>query len=100
MKPEKREKMTTALLAKIDAAMLTDADMRREAIVEGRIGLKEMSDEEFEDFALDSYNLDEQNNFCDQCGAASDDGEGENGLCGNCADKLYNDDGELIGEKK
>ena len=99
MTPEKREKMTAALVTKIDAALLTDADMRREAIVEGRIGLKEMDDDAFEDFALDCYNLDEQN-FCDQCGDPSDDGEGENGLCGNCADKLYNEDGKRIGEKK
>jgi hypothetical protein len=89
MTPAKREKFIAALLPKIDALMQSQGDMRKEAIVHGRIGLDEMDDNELCDFALDCYELDEQN-FCDECGAPSNDGEGENGLCGNCADRHVN----------
>ncbi len=31
--------------------------------------------------------LDAAENFCSECGADNDDGEGWDGLCGNCADR-------------
>jgi hypothetical protein len=37
--------------------MTQDKDMREEAIIEGRIGLDEMSDEELIDFARDCWDL-------------------------------------------
>lgn len=75
--------------------MEKDPEMCREAIVEGRTGLNEMADGDLEDFALDCWNVDAAD-MCDQCGEPNDDGEGEDGLCGNCADKRYNEDGERV----
>lgn len=93
MNAQQREKMTKALVELIDAAMLRDPGMRLEAIVEGRIGLAEMADGDFVEFARDCWDLDDQD-FCIQCGAPSNDGEGEDGLCGSCADRRYAEQGE------
>jgi hypothetical protein len=54
---QQREVMVERLYLSIDFAMTQDKDMREEAIIEGRIGLDEMSDEELIDFARDCWDL-------------------------------------------
>lgn len=41
-----------------------------------------------------SYDGYDESNTCTNCGRPTDDGEGYDGLCGNCADKANGEDDE------
>jgi uncharacterized protein YjiS (DUF1127 family) len=57
LKIKQREEYIKRLSVIIAKAMEHDADLRMDAIIEGRIGLKEMDDEELVDFGIDVWNL-------------------------------------------
>lgn len=49
--------LTDILTERINEAMLESETMRLEAILEGRVGLNEMSDQELIDFAQDCWDI-------------------------------------------
>jgi hypothetical protein len=53
-----RQRYIDELSEIIQAAMQDDVDLRLEAIVEGRVGLDEMSDEELRSLGEDCWDLD------------------------------------------
>lgn len=52
-----REKYTEELAQLISEALWKNEDLRYEAAIEGRTGLKEMTDDELAEFGLDCYDL-------------------------------------------
>lgn len=52
-----REKYIAKVSAAINDALRTDEELRYEAAIEGRIGLKEMTDLELAEFGEDCYGL-------------------------------------------